>query len=200
MKKLRIALAALAGASLLAGGFAAATNQEQPKFEKPTINKQVKNVTQGTGYVNADTEADALAANTGDVLIYQVVVTGKLYGLKIEDTLPAGVEEINRVVSDDGKTLTLTVKTTAAGTVQNTACLVRKPKVESPSVEAKPEIAVLKWSQRHPKQKEDICNDAWVQVVGLLPTPTPVASPSPSPAVVAPLTLPSVGAHGGTRP
>lgn len=201
----RVILSLTLAATVALGGVAFATNQDHG-YKKPTITKTVENVTTGQGPVDANDADHALVVNTGDVLVYHVVASGKTYGLKIEDNLPDGVEKLAQESSDHGRKLDISVKVTAEeGSITNTACLVRKShntQTPSVSVEEDLQFSILKKKDWKPRHKEDICDSAVVTLFVPTPTPTPTATPMPEPTPVSNqvLTLPEVGGSGRLSP
>lgn len=201
MRKLRIALSALFATTLLVGGIAAANPSQDQKYDyqRPEIQKLVKDVTTGGAFEDANTAGDALAVNVGDTLVYRIVVKGDVKWLDIKDTPPAGVTFVSQKGSFDldknsKKTVDITVKATDAGLVQNTACL---------AFEKLKHLSESKTDLNSSRLVKLPCDDAWVNMVVPTVTPTPSVSPSPTPVVVQPTvitTLPSVGGGGHSRP
>jgi len=125
----------------------AMTAQAYAWHPKGTIQKEVQNVTTGTALSDANTEAGAVSATTGDVVLYSVTVSNTgdpssngyndMAGTKMTDTLPAGVELVSnptqRTISEDlgtikpGKSVTKTYRvkvtsTTNGDVITNKAC------------------------------------------------------------------------------
>ncbi len=168
-----------------------------------SIDKQVKDVTTGSAYVEANDTTSALAVNFGDTLTYKIHVDGNVKNLELDDLLPAGVTPTNPTQAHidapaaDGYVYVTVTVTAKSGFIANTACLNL-------------EQVILRDTQVKGDEKTDAndilikCDSAVVSVtVPATPSPSPSVSPTPTPTPVVTttvVTLPAVGGSGRTRP
>jgi hypothetical protein len=131
----------------------------------PHVVKQVEDVTLGTGFANFQN------VHTGDSLVYRIVVSGDVKGLRLSDVLPAGVSGVdyNKPAFDGPVDIDVTV-TATSGQVVNTAKLSR-----GDYLVAKDSATVCVTPAPTPVP---------TPVVTPMPTPTPVVTPAPTTTVI----------------
>lgn len=174
---------------------------------KGVITKSVQNVTANGSLSDANDAGAAVAAKTGDVLNYVIVVsnqgatgdTNAMYYTQLTDTLPAGVELVSnpsqRTITEDlgtiqpGQSVTkqYQVKVTSqkdGDLIENQACFTGDSQVKD-----------------NPQKGCDIAD---VKVSVPAPTPTPTPTPTPptttTTSTPAPTALPNTGASDFLAP